>query len=113
MSDEEIAPCPNAGPSFANFANSRSARDLTIRLSSRSYSRHRGATARRPVAYGPMIESLLDHHHMGLIPPPMAKLSRIHSGMLHFQFRTSGRSSPFLAMYCLCSMSLSFKRCFR
>ena len=30
----------------------------------------------------------------------------------HFQFRISGRSSPFLSMYCLCSISLSLNCCF-
>ena len=43
----------------------------------------------------------------------MAKLPRLHLGMLHFQFRTSGRSSPYLSMYCLCSISLSLSCCFR
>ena len=31
----------------------------------------------------------------------------------HFQFRISGRSWPYLSMYCLCSMSLSLSCCFR
>ena len=46
-------------------------------------------------------------------PRSIFKLLRIHSGLLHFQFRTSGRSSPFLPMYCLCSISLSLSCCFR
>ena len=32
---------------------------------------------------------------------------------VHFQFRISGRSSPFLSMYSLCSMSLSLSCCFK
>ncbi len=31
----------------------------------------------------------------------------------HFQFRISGISSPFLSMYCLCSISLVWSWCFR
>ena len=31
----------------------------------------------------------------------------------HFQWRISGRSSPYLSMYCLCSISLSLSLCFR
>ena len=42
----------------------------------------------------------------------------IHKGLLrlikpHCQLRISGRSSPYLSMYCLCSISLSFSCCFR
>ena len=37
----------------------------------------------------------------------------IHLGLLHFQFRISGMSSPYLSMYCLCSISLSLSCCFR
>ena len=36
-----------------------------------------------------------------------------YAGLLHFQLRISGRSSPFLSMYCLCSISLSLSCCFR
>ena len=38
---------------------------------------------------------------------------RIHLGLLHFQLRISGKSSPCLSMYSLCSMSLSCIVCFR
>ncbi len=41
------------------------------------------------------------------------KLLRLHLGLLHFQFRISGMSWPYLSMYCLCSMSLSLSCCFR
>src|SRR5579863_9904884 len=41
------------------------------------------------------------------------KLLRVHLGLLHFQFRISGMSWPYLSMYCLCSMSLSCAICFR
>jgi len=46
-------------------------------------------------------------------PRGVYKLLRIHLGLLHFQFRISGRSSPYLSMYCLCSTSLSLSCCFR
>ena len=39
--------------------------------------------------------------------------SCIHLGLLHFQFRISGRSWPYFVMYCLCSISLSLSNCFR
>jgi hypothetical protein len=35
------------------------------------------------------------------------------SERLHAQFRISGMSSPFLLMYCLCSISLFLSCCFR
>jgi hypothetical protein len=41
------------------------------------------------------------------------KLLRIHLELPHFQLRISGKSSPCLSMYCLCSMSLSCTICFR
>src|SRR5208283_4595914 len=46
-------------------------------------------------------------------PRGVDKRLRIHLGLLHFQLRISGRSSPCLSMYCLCSMSLSSICCFR
>jgi hypothetical protein len=46
-------------------------------------------------------------------PRGVYKLLRIHLGWFHFQLRTSGRSSPFLSMYCLCSISLSLSCCFK
>src|SRR5579862_1222952 len=33
--------------------------------------------------------------------------------VVHFQLRISGRSRPYLLMYCLCSTSLSLSCCFR
>jgi hypothetical protein len=36
-----------------------------------------------------------------------------HFGLPHFQFLISGRSWPYLSMYCLCSISLSLSCCFR
>ena len=45
---------------------------------------------------------------------PMAWNVSIHSfGTCHFQLRISGKSWPFLSMYCLCSISLSLSCCFR
>jgi uncharacterized membrane protein YccC len=41
------------------------------------------------------------------------KLLCVHWGLLHFQFRTSGRSCPYFWMYCLCSTSLSLSCCLR
>ena len=38
---------------------------------------------------------------------------RIHFGLPHFQSRISGMSSPYLLVYCLCSISLSLNCCFR
>src|ERR1039457_5564605 len=38
-------------------------------------------------------------------PRGVYRLLRIHLGLLHIQFRISGMSSPFLSMYCLCSIS--------
>ena len=46
-------------------------------------------------------------------PRGVYKLLRIHLGLFHFQFRISGMSSPYLSMYCLCSISLSLSCCFR
>ena len=46
-------------------------------------------------------------------PRGIYRLLPIHLELLHFQFRISGRSSPYLSMYCLCSISLSLSCCFR
>src|SRR5208337_3129760 len=46
-------------------------------------------------------------------PRGVYKLLRIHLELPHFQVRISGRSSPCLSMYCLCSMSLSLNCCFK
>jgi hypothetical protein len=48
----------------------------------------------------------------GRRPRGAYKLWRIYVGLPQFQFRISGRSWPFLSMYCLCSMSLSLSCCF-
>jgi hypothetical protein len=50
----------------------------------------------------------LIHHQQALVashqrPRGVYNLLRIHLGLPHFQFRISGRSSPCLLMYCLCS----------
>ena len=85
----------------------------------------RDTTPGRPAGPGPpqpFRPSLACSHSSNVIPTMptrgdrrprgVCELLRLQ-GVLHFQLRISGMSSPCLSMYCLCSISLSLSCCFR
>jgi hypothetical protein len=72
--------------------------------------RLRASSSRRPTS-GSAVVTVVQGGSLGLIG--VYKSLRIQFELANFQFRISGRSSPHLSMYCLCSMSLSLSSCLK